>query len=118
MIGETQYSTDLIPNRSNFSAQRLIYNNENGRGSYNFRFLTIDNQKQIQLLVDGDIVKTIEGEELEDLSSDATNNVTEDIATNNSDIVLAVGYFVNRTENKLLGQILTSNDGKICTRNI
>jgi hypothetical protein len=46
------------------------------------------------------------------VSSDATNNVTEDIATNNSDIVLAVGYFVNRTENKLLGQILTSNDGK------
>lgn len=46
------------------------------------------------------------------VSSDATNNVTEDISTNNSDIVLAVGYFVNRTENKLLGQILTSNDGK------
>jgi hypothetical protein len=49
------------------------------------------------------------------VSSDATNNVTEDIATNNSDIVLAVGYFVNRTENKMLGQILTSNDGKIWT---
>jgi hypothetical protein len=34
-----------------------------------------------------------------------------DIATNNSDIVLAVGYDRNRAEAKMVGQVLTSTDG-------
>jgi hypothetical protein len=34
-----------------------------------------------------------------------------DIATNNSDIVLAVGYDRNREGAKMVGQVLTSTDG-------
>jgi hypothetical protein len=48
---------------------------------------------------------------IKSFNADYSNNVIFDIATNNSDIVLAVGYDRNRAEAKMVGQVLTSTDG-------
>jgi hypothetical protein len=63
-----------------------------------------------QLVYSSDQGKTWIGS-IKSFNADYSNNRIFDIATNNSDIVLAVGYDRNRAEAKMVGQVLTSTDG-------
>jgi hypothetical protein len=90
--------TNIIPNNVMSNPNKIsLFNNTMIAGGFGV----------FQLAYSSDQGKTWIGS----LTSLNSLNIIYDIATDNSDIVLAVGYDRNRAESKSLGQVLTSTDG-------
>jgi hypothetical protein len=103
-------STDGITwNRYNNIIQHSVMSNPNKISFFNNTMIA-GGFGHFQLAYSSDQGKTWIGS-VKSFNADYSSNVINDITTNNSDIVLAVGYDRNRAGAKMVGQVLTSTDG-------